>query len=155
MSQITKPNFVRTLVLSGLLMMSISACSTASKTASEAPSSTDSNGTTPNSTSANTNKGDAQSDIRKKQIESDIRAREQRNAIGGNTQKRDPEDLASEVRGKLEANIPSSKLTVTAKDAEVTVSGTVASQDQLAKIKPLALQIKGVQNAIVKAVVKP
>jgi hyperosmotically inducible periplasmic protein len=155
MSRITTTSFVQPLVLSVLLAMSVSACSTASKTASDAPSSTDSNGTTPTSTSANDNKGDAQSDIRKKQIESDIRAREQRNAIGGNTQKRDPEDLASEVRGKLEANIPSSKLTVTAKDADVTVSGTVASQDQLAKIKPLALQIKGVKTATVKAVVKP
>ncbi|AFY93765.1 BON domain-containing protein [Chamaesiphon minutus] len=155
MSRIITTSFVQPLVLSVLLTMSLSACTTASKTASDAPSSTASNGTTPTSTSANDNKGDAQSDVRKKQIESDIRAREQRNAIGGDPQKRDPEDLASEVRGKLEANIPSSKLTVTAKDAEVTVSGTVASQDQLAKIKPLALQIKGVKTAIVKAVVKP
>lgn len=155
MSEINKPNLIRSVAIGVVLAMSLSACSTASKTASDAPSSTASNGTTPTSTSANDNKGDAQSDIRKKQIESDIRAREQRNAIAGDTQKRDPEDLASEVRGKLEANIPSSKLTVTAKDADVTVSGTVASQDQLAKIKPLALQIKGVKTAIVKAVVKP
>jgi hyperosmotically inducible periplasmic protein len=155
MFKITTPRFVQPLVLSVLLTLSLSACTTASKTASDAPSSTDSNGTTPNSTSANDNKGDAQSDIRKKQIESDIRAREQRNAIAGDPQKRDPEDLASEVRGKLEANIPNSNLTVTAKEAAVTISGTVASKEQLAKIKPLALQIKGVKDATVNAVVKP
>jgi hyperosmotically inducible periplasmic protein len=37
----------------------------------------------------------------------------------------------------------------------VTISGTVAKPDQLAKIQPLALQIKGVKSAIVKATVKP
>lgn len=155
MSRITTPSFLQPLVLSILLTISLSACTTASKTASDAPSSTDSSGTAPNATSANDNKGDAQSDVRKKQIESDIRAREQRNQIAGDPQKRDPEDLASQVRGKLEANIPNSNLTVTAKEAEVTVSGTVASKEQLNKIKPLALQIKGVKTAIVKAVVKP
>ena len=155
MSRITKTSFMRSVVLGGLLMMSISACSTASKTASEAPNSTDSNGSTSTSTSAQNNQGDAQSDIRKKQIESDIRAREQRSGMTGNNDKRNDGDLASEVRGKLEANIPTSKLTVTAKDAAVTVSGTVASKEQLDKIKPLAMQIKGVKNTIVKAVVKP
>ncbi len=146
---------IQPLILSILLASSISACSNASKTASNAPNSTDTNGTTSTATDTNTNKGDAQSDIRKKQIESDIRAREQRNSIGGNTEKRDAGDLSSEVRSKLEANIPNSKLTVDAKDADVTVSGTVTNKAQLDKIKPLAMEIKGVKNVMVKAVVSP
>jgi hyperosmotically inducible periplasmic protein len=154
MSKIITPSSIQLLTWSVLLTLTVSACSNASKTSSGAPDSTATNGQA--SPAANTSdKGDAQDPIRKKQIESDIRAREQRNNIGGNPQARNAGDLASEVRGKLEANIPSSKLTVEAKDATVTISGTVAKSDQIAKIEPLALQIKGVKRAIVKATVKP
>jgi osmotically-inducible protein OsmY len=75
--------------------------------------------------------------------------------MGGDPQKRAEGDLASEVRSKLEANIPRGKLTVSAKNAEVTVSGVVMNQEQLDKVKPLAMEIKGVRTVIVKAVVKP
>lgn len=146
--------FAQPLILSILLAGSLSACSTASKTAENAPSSTNTNGSS-TSENANVNKGDAQSDVRKKQLESDIRAREQRNKIGGDPQKRDAGDLSSQVRSKLEANIPNGKLTVDAKDANVTVAGTVANKAQLDKIKPLAMEIKGVKTVIVKAVVSP
>lgn len=154
MNMMTKPSFTQSLIISILLATSISACSTTSKTAESAPGSTDKTGQTAPAGEIKTNKDDAQSDIRKKQLESDIRAREQRNQVGGNTEKRAANDLASEVRSKLEANIPKSKLTVEANDnAAVTISGSVTSQDQLGKIEPLAKQIKGVKNVIVKAVV--
>lgn len=153
MNQINQPRFIQPLVLSLLLTSAISACSTA-KTSSSAPNATATNDTTPAATRSYAT-DDAQSDIRKKQIESDIRAREQRNNIGGDPLKRDDSDLASQVRGKLEANIPNSKLAVDAKDAIVTVSGAVTDKAQLAKIKPLALQIKGVKNVMVKATVTP
>ena len=74
--------------------------------------------------------------------------------MGGDSQKRVEGDLASEVRSKLEANIPRGKLTITAKNAEVTVSGVVRTQDELNKIKPLAMEIKGVRSVVVKAVIK-
>jgi hyperosmotically inducible periplasmic protein len=154
MSKIIIPSSIQLLSWSMLLTLTVSACSNASKTSSGAPDSTTTTGKASPAANAD-DKGDAQNPIRKKQIESDIRAREQRNNIGGNPQVRDAGDLASEVRGKLEANIPSSKLTVEAKDATVTIAGTVAKSDQLAKIEPLALQIKGVKRAIVKATVKP
>jgi hyperosmotically inducible periplasmic protein len=155
MNQITTSHSIKPLLLGLLLTTTISACSTA-KTSSDAPNATDTNGQTSAPANTNTNtQGDAQSTIRKKQIESDIRAREQRNNIGGNPLKRDDSDLASQVRGKLEANMPNSKLAVDAKNAEVTVSGAVANQAQLDKIKPLAMQIKGVKNVMVKATVKP
>jgi hyperosmotically inducible periplasmic protein len=154
MNMMTKPSFTQSLIISILLATSISACSTTSKTAESAPGSTDKTGQTAPAGEIKTNKDDAQSDIRKKQLESDIRAREQRNQVGGNTDKRAATDLASEVRSKLEANIPKSKLTVEANDnAAVTIAGSVTSKDQLSKIEPLAKQIKGVKSVIVKAVV--
>ena len=154
MNQNTQPSFLQPLVLSILLATTISACSTA-KTSSDAPDTTTGSGQATSTEGTKNTKDDAQNPIRKKQIESDIRAREQRNNIAGDSTKRSAEDLKSEVRGKLEANIPNSKLSVDAKDATVTVSGTVANQAQLDKIKPLALQIKGVKDVLVKAAVKP
>jgi hyperosmotically inducible periplasmic protein len=154
MNNITKINSVKPLLISLLLMASISACSTA-KTAADAPSSTDTNGVVSTTENAKPTQDDAQSDTRKKQLNSDIRAREQRNNMGGNPLKRTDADLASEVRSKLEANIPVGKLTVAAKDADLTVSGVVKSQDQLNKIKPLAMEIKGVKSVTVKADVIP
>jgi hyperosmotically inducible periplasmic protein len=55
------------------------------------------------------------------------------------------------VRNKLEANIPNGKLTILANEAKITVSGTVKIQEQLDKIKPLAMEIKGVDSVMVKA----
>ena len=46
----------------------------------------------------------------------------------------------------MEANIPSSQLTVTAKDVAIIVSGTVQTQEQLNKINSLTKEIKGVKS---------
>lgn len=152
-----KPTQINThfsLLAGTLLIVTLSACN-GEKTTSEAPSSTNANEQVATTQNANTTQSDAQNQTRKKQLESDIRAREQRNDVGGNPQKRAEGDLASEVRSKLEANIPRGKLIVSAKDSEVTVSGTVGNQDQLSKIEPLAMEIEGVRSVVVKAVVKP
>lgn len=154
MNQITKKSFTLPLLFSVLLMATISACSQESNT-SDAPNSTNNNEQKSTAENAKSTQNDAQSETRKKQLESDIRAREQRNNVGGDPQKRTEGDLASEVRSKLEANIPSSKLTVDAKNADITVSGVVTTQEELNKIKPLAMQIKGVNSVMVKAVVNP
>ncbi len=136
-------------VLGGLLIAGLGAC--AAKTSSNAPNSTANNGQAPTTDTANTNKNDATSKTRLNQLDSDIRAREQRNNTGGDPLKRSDNDLKSEVRDKLEANIPKSNLTVDAKDGAVTVSGTVPTQNDLNKIDPLATQIKGVKSVNVKA----
>jgi hyperosmotically inducible periplasmic protein len=141
------------LALTLLLMASISACNEA-KTSSDAPNATESNAPVV-TTNDKATKDDAQSDTRRKQLNADIRAREQRNNVAGDRQKRTQGDLASEVRSKLEANIPSGKLTIVANDAKVTVSGTVKTQEQLDKIKTLAMEIKGVDSVMVKAVIIP
>jgi hyperosmotically inducible periplasmic protein len=154
MNKIYQRNATIPLLLSCLLTASIAACST-SKTATDAPSSTETNGQVPVAENAQPTQDDAQSDLRKKQLAADIRAREQRNNIAGNPEKRAEADLASEVRSKLEANIPEGKLTVEAKNADLTISGVVKTQAQLDKIKPLTMQIKGVKSVIVKAVIAP
>ncbi|MBI4783773.1 MAG: BON domain-containing protein [Oscillatoriophycideae cyanobacterium NC_groundwater_1537_Pr4_S-0.65um_50_18] len=141
-------------LLSGCLMVAASACTTA-KTTSDAPNSTENNGQVPTEQGAQTAQDDAQNDIRQKQLDSDIRAREQRNEATGGDADRAEGDLQSEVRSKLEANLPNSKLAVDAEDGAVKVSGTVQTQEQLDKIEPLAKEIKGVQSVVVEATVAP
>jgi hypothetical protein len=163
-----------TLLFSGVLLVSVAACNNNEKTADGADSDTsqtsspaatgaaspnaNASASPSNDDSAKPDQGaqnDASSDVRKRQLESDIRAREQRNNAGGDPLKRADSDLESEVRSKLEANLPSSKLEIDAKDGAVTVTGNVAQADQVAKIEPLAKQIKGVKTVTVQAKVAP
>ncbi len=133
------------LLIGSTLMIGAVGCDNVSKTSSDAPASTDKTVAT-NAQATKDTKNDATSSVRKAQVESDIRAREQRSNITGGDTKRANGDLQSEVRGKLEANIPAAKLTVDAKDGAVTISGTVSNKEQLDKIEPLAKQIKGVSS---------
>lgn len=142
-----------TLLLSSFLLVGAVACSETAKTTSNAPNSTEQTGEAPDANETKTAQDDASSTVRKNQLESDTRAREQRNDVTGGDVDRADGDLASEVRNKLESNLPASQLTVEAKDGMVTVNGTVPSQDQLGKIEPLAKEIKGVQGVDVKATV--
>ncbi|MER3476385.1 MAG: transporter [Leptolyngbya sp. ERB_1_2] len=140
------------LFLSGLLAATVASCT--AKTSSDAPNSTAQNNTNVDKPAAQTNQNDAVSETRRKQLNSDIRAREQRNQAGGDQNVRADGDLASEVRSKLEANLPASALAVDAKDGKVTVSGTVVDENQLRKIGPLAKEIKGVKAVEIKAAIK-
>jgi hyperosmotically inducible periplasmic protein len=136
------------------ILMALTSCGDA-KTSSDAPKTTESTEKVSAMKDGKATQDDAQNETRKKQLEADIRAREQRNNMGGDSNKRAVEDLSSEVRSKLEANIPKGKLTVSAKDSEVTVSGVVGTKEELDKIKFLAMEIKGVTTVVVKAVVSP
>jgi osmotically-inducible protein OsmY len=142
-------------LISGLLLFGAAACSNTAKTSAEAPNSTNNTAKTPDAQTAQQNQGDATSNLRRNQLDSDIRAREQRNNMSGGDAQRADGDLESEVRSKLEANLPASQLAVAAKDGGVKVTGTVPTQEQLAKIEPLAKQIKGVQNVSVDVKVAP
>jgi hypothetical protein len=149
-------NKLTPILLSGILLFGAAACSEGAKTSADAPNSTTENTTTPPPAEAvQKTQGDATSDIRKAQANSDIRAREQRNNVTGGNEKRAEGDLESEVRSKLEVNITKGTLTVDAKDGVVTVGGTVPNQTDLAKIEPLAKEIKGVTQVNVTAVVAP
>ncbi len=141
-------------LISCLLVFATAACQNPAKTSESAPGSTDDTVEAPDSGEVESSVDDAQGDVRRNQLDSDIRAREQRNDVTGGDADRAEGDLESEVRSKLEANLPASQLAVESSDGgTVTVSGTVRNQEQLGKIEPLAREIKGVNNVVVKAIV--
>lgn len=142
-------------LISCLLVFGVAACQDTAKTTVTAPAPNEAP-EAPSTQATQAAQEDAQSEVRRRQLDADIRAREQRNnATGGDTQ-RATGDLASEVRSKLEANIPKGQLTVdAAEDGTVTVAGTVNNQQELAKIERLAKEIKGVKTVVVKATVAP
>lgn len=141
-------------LLTGVLMFGAVACADNEKTTQNAPDGTNQAQTqTPSAQNVKDAQDDAQSQVRRDQLNSDIRAREQRNNVTGGDTDRAQSDLENEVRNKLEANIPRSELTIDAKNGAITVAGTVIDQKDLAKIAPLAQQIKGVKSVDVKATV--
>ncbi|MBD3884073.1 BON domain-containing protein [Phormidium tenue FACHB-886] len=146
---------IATFLLSSILLVSAAACANTAKTTASAPDTAGETVQSPDVDTAQTNEGDGTSEVRERQIESDIRAREGRNDLTGDDTERADGDLNSEVRGKLEANLPASQLAVDAKDGVVTISGTVPTQEQLDRIEPLAKEIKGVKEVNVQATVAP
>ncbi|MEG4852362.1 BON domain-containing protein [Microcoleus sp. B5-D4] len=149
-------NKLTPILLSGILLFGGAACSDGAKTSADAPNSATGNTSSPPAAgTVQETQGDATSQIRQNQANSDIRAREQRNNVTGGDAIRADSDLQSEVRSKLEVNITKGQLTVEAKDGLVTVGGTVPNQTDLAKIEPLAKEIKGVKDVNVTAVVAP
>lgn len=136
--------------LASFLMLSAVACSTA-RTSSSAPDSAAQPQSDLTEPTAATNQDDATSELRRRQLNSDIRASEQRHDALGEGSERTDRDLESEVRSKLEANLPASELAIEAKEGVVTVTGTVVDQAQLDKIERLAREINGVKGVNVKA----
>jgi osmotically-inducible protein OsmY len=145
-------------LLGSLLFFGAVACEdNTARTSDSAPSNPNEAAEAPDARATETAQQDAQSQTRRDQLNADIRAREERDKIAsGGDANRAASDLASEVRSKLEANIPGGALTVEAEDTGVvTVGGTVNNQDQLNKIEPLAKEIRGVTQVVVKAAVAP
>ena len=143
-------------LLSSVLLLGTVACQDVSKTSTDAPNSTQESPEAPDAETVQNSQEDAQSQIRRNQLNSDIRSREQRNNITGDDAIRSEDDLESEVRSKLEANIPKSQLTVEATvDGTVTVSGTIPNQQDLSKIEPLSKEIKGVKSVVNKVTFAP
>ncbi|WP_017655521.1 BON domain-containing protein [Fortiea contorta] len=143
-------------LISSLLVFGAAACDVASKTSESAPANPNEAAQVPSAEATQAAQEDAQSELRRRQLNQDIRAREERNNVTGGDANRAKADLESEVRSKLEANIPNGQLTVNAEDnGTVTVGGTVNNQQQLSKIEPLAKEIKGVKSVVVNAKVAP
>jgi hyperosmotically inducible periplasmic protein len=140
-----------------LVLLTMAGCKEVAKTNSDAPESAASQVETPKTDSAKSTQDDATSKVRRDQLNSDIRAREQRNNTvnSGQAMGRSDTDLASEVRSKLEVNLPASALAVTAKSGAVTVTGTVPTKAQLDRIAGLAKEIKGVSAVTMKVAVAP
>lgn len=143
-------------LLSGILLFGAVACNDTAKTGQQAPEGPGAKVETPTTGEAQKTQEDATGQVRRDQLNSDIRAREQRGEMVNDGQaKRNDGDLQSEVRSKLEANLPASVLAVKSKDGVVTVSGTVPTQEQYNRIQPLALEIDGVREVKVDARVQP
>ena len=144
---------ITTVLLTSLLVLGTAACSNIDKTSANAPSRPGKTNNALTGTEAQQDLGDAQSQIRRKQLNEDIQAREQRNDFfnHGSAKNRSDSDLKSEVRDTLEANLPSSELSVESNQGIVTVTGSVPTQEQLARIKSLAKQIEGVRGVNVEA----
>jgi hyperosmotically inducible periplasmic protein len=140
------------LLLGGFLLLG-TACSNTVRTSDAAPDSIDAAGGIVNQTTARTNQDDAVSELRRRQLNSDIRAREQRSQWFGDGAAKTDSDLASQVRSKLEANLPASALVINAQEGAITVAGAVVNQDQLQKIEPLAKEIRGVTSVTVNATI--
>ncbi len=140
-----------------LVLLAMTGCKEVAKTNSDAPDPNATQVATPTTTAAKSTQDDATSKIRRDQLNSDIRSREQRNntANKGAATNRSDTDLASEVRSKLEVNLPASALAVTAKDGAVMVTGTVPTQAQFDRINKLAKEIKGVAAVTMKVAVAP
>ncbi len=151
-------NKLTAFTLSSVLLFGAVACNTndVAKTDEAAPDSVSNTVKTPEAEEVKEARQDAENQTRQAQLESDIRAREQRNDMGINGQQvRDDDNLASEVRGKLEANIPGGLLTVKAEDGVVTVAGTVPNAEKLAMIDNWAKEIKGVKTVKLNVKVAP
>ena len=143
------------LMIGSFLVVGTVGCQDTAKTSTDAPNNAGETVAAPKTDDAAQVQNDATSEVRRDQLNSDIRAREQRNnATGGDTDRAEG-DLQSEVRSKLEANLPASQLGVEAEDGVVTVSGTVPTDEQLQKVEPLAKAIKGVTSVKVNVQVKP
>ena len=142
------------LLISGVLVVGAVGCENGvEKTSTEAPNSANETASTPAAETAQANQNDATSEVRRDQLNADIKAREERNNLTGGDAIRADADLESEVRSKLEANIPASQLAVEAEEGAVIVSGTVPTQEQLSKVDTLAKEIKGVKSVTNKATV--
>ena len=154
-------NKLTTLLLSSTLLFGAVACDNA-RTSADAPTSVEDASEVGNPTEVveeptevEETLDDATSEVRQEQLDSDIRAREQRNDVFGEQGERTDADIESEVRAKLEANIPRSKLTIEAEGGNVQIVGTVPSQEEYETIEPLAQEIVGVDMVTMEVEVVP
>lgn len=141
-------------LLGSTLLFGAVACDTA-RTSADAPSDIEDGAVVEDATEVEETLEDANSEIRQDQLTSDIRAREQRNDVLGDQEVRNDSDLESEIRAKLEANIPRAKLTVDAEEGNVAIVGTVPSQEEYDTILPLAQEITGVNEVNMEVEVVP
>ena len=142
------------LLISGVILLGTTACSDVAKTSIYAPNSIDTNGEMPDLDMLLHNQSDATNIIRRAQANADIRAREQRYNQFGKEGTRTDSDLQSEVRSKLEVNLPLAQLAVKAQEGVITVAGIVSTQKELNRIENLASEIRGVEKVEVRAIVK-
>jgi len=143
------------LCLTGVLGLGVSACGDVARTSTSAPNSVNEVGYPPDLDTVLGNESDATNPIRRAQANADIRAREQRYNVFREGEERSNRNVQSEVRSKLEVNLPTSQLAIQANQGIVTVTGYVQTQENLERIEPLAREIRGVRDVNVQAEVGP
>lgn len=93
--------------------------------------------------------------VRSDQIESDARAREQRDDADptADSGQRTAEDVAVDIRNSLENNLPGSRLAVDVDgdNGMATIDGTVQTQEQFDEIEPLVMAFEGIQSVDINA----
>jgi hypothetical protein len=142
-------------LLASILGLSMGACANVARTSLNATRSIDNVNEAPDLDTVLRNESDATSPMRRAQANSDIRAREQRYNAFRQGGERSDRNVQSEVRSKLEVNLPMSQLAIQSNDGIVTVTGYVQTQEDLQRIEPLAKQIRGVRAVDVQAKIGP
>jgi osmotically-inducible protein OsmY len=97
------------------------------------------------------NQKDATSDMRRKQLESDMRARMQRAKA---TKKMTNGDVESLVRDQLEYNMPKRSLNVKANNGTVILEGKVASKAEANQAIQITKSVPGVKRVTSKLVME-
>jgi hyperosmotically inducible periplasmic protein len=97
------------------------------------------------------NQKDATSDMRRKQLENDMRARMQRAKA---TKKMTNGDVESLVRDQLEYNMPKRSLNVKANNGTVILEGKVASKAEANQAIQIAKSVPGVKRVTSKLVME-
>jgi len=136
------------LLLGSALLLGGVACTDGARTSGNAPSNTNEVG---EELQTQENVEDATSDTRQAQIESDERARQDRQETFGEDAEVNDNDIESSVRNSLETNLPTSQLFVESEEGVVTVAGQVASTEDLQRIETLAKEVRGVKSVDVRA----
>ncbi len=146
-------NKLTLLVLSGTLLFAGVGCDDVARTSGDAPTTVEEGAQVDDPTQVEATQDDATSEVRREQLDADIRAREERDEVfGDDEQARADSDLQSQVRAKLEANITQGQLTVEAENGRVIIVGTVPNQQDYDSIVPLAQEIQGVNEVIIRDV---
>ncbi len=148
-------NKLTAFLLSSVVLLGAAGCSEVAKTSPNAPNSVNEAAEPLNLDAALRNETDATDPMRRRQANSDIRAREQRYNLFRDGQARSDDNIASEVRSKLEVNLQTAQLAVDSRDGIVTVAGAVQNEYHLNRIAPLAKEIRGVKDVVVNATVSP
>lgn len=148
-------NKLTAFLLSSIVLLGAAGCSEVAKTSPNAPDSVAEAPKQLNLDAALRNETDATDPMRRAQANSDIRVREQRYNLFRDGQARSDDNIKSEVRSKLEVNLQTAQLAVDSQNGVVTVAGAVQNEYHLSKIEPLAREIRGVKDVVVKAIVSP
>lgn len=146
-------NKLTAFVLSSVILFGASGCSEVAKTSPNAPDSLSELPQPLTLDAALRNETDATDPMRRAQANSDIRAREQRYNLFKEGEVVSDDNIKSKVRSKLEVNLQTAQLAVDSQNGIVTVAGAVQNEYHLNKIAPLAQEIRGVKDVVVKAVV--